>query len=81
MTGLEINMKKPGPPVIGITKDQQRALLKVWERDDYRIKYVYNIRSYLQFRRLVHPFIGGDCIMIPYHGMWLGIETDGHTHS
>ncbi|QWY83490.1 hypothetical protein [Rhizobium phage RHph_X2_28B] len=22
-----------------------------------------------------------DCVMVPWNGMWLGIETDGHTHS
>lgn len=22
-----------------------------------------------------------DCLMLPWCGMWLGIETDGHTHS
>ncbi len=23
----------------------------------------------------------GDCVMVPWCGMWLGIETDGYTHS
>lgn len=34
------------------------------------------------FRAKVQPLFGGDgCIMIPYAGMWLGIERDGYTHS
>jgi hypothetical protein len=32
------------------------------------------------------PMVGSDCIMVEVtgesgHTMWLGIETDGHTHS
>jgi len=34
---------------------------------------------YRDFRRKVEP--GPGCIMIPYAGMWLGIEPDGYTHS
>ncbi len=38
-----------------------------------------NAPSYRKFRRtVVH---GYDCIMVPYYGMWLGIEKDGYTHS
>lgn len=25
--------------------------------------------------------LGSDCIMVPWCGMWLGIEKDGYTHS
>lgn len=35
--------------------------------------------SYRTFRRTVQP--GPDCIMVPFAGMWLGIERDGYTHS
>ncbi len=35
--------------------------------------------SYLSFRRYVVP--GYDCVMVPWSGMWLGIEPDGYTHS
>lgn len=35
--------------------------------------------TYRQFRRTVR--IGSGCIMVPWCGMWLGIEPDGHTHS
>ena len=36
-------------------------------------------KTYRQFRRtVVRSF---DCIMLPWCGMWLGIESDGYTHS
>lgn len=35
--------------------------------------------TYLQFRRLA--FQSYDCVMVPWCGMWLGIEPDGYTHS
>lgn len=34
-----------------------------------------------RFRKEVQGFFGDDCVMLPWKGMWLGIETDGHTHS
>jgi hypothetical protein len=37
--------------------------------------------QYRRFRKKVQPFFGGDCVMVPYAGMWLGIERDGYTHS
>jgi len=30
---------------------------------------------------LIRVQLGYDCLMIKWCGMWLGIETDGHTHS
>lgn len=35
--------------------------------------------TYREFRETVR--LGFDCVMVPFAGMWLGIETDGHTHS
>lgn len=29
--------------------------------------------------KVVPEFGSGGCIMVPWCGMWLGIETDGHT--
>jgi hypothetical protein len=35
-----------------------------------------------RFRKTVRPLFGDDgCVMLPWHGMWLGIEKDGYTHS
>jgi hypothetical protein len=38
--------------------------------------------QYRRFRELVEPlFDKSGCIMVPWKSMWLGIETDGYTHS
>jgi hypothetical protein len=38
--------------------------------------------TYRQFRKQVCPvFGGGGCVIVPWCGMWLGIEPDGYTHS
>lgn len=57
-----------------LTKAQQKALLAVYQRTPLGI-------SYLTFRRTVRPYVGGDCVMVSWQGMWLGIETDGYVHS
>jgi hypothetical protein len=35
--------------------------------------------TYQQFRKRAVTSFG--CVMIQWCGMWLGIETDGYTHS
>jgi hypothetical protein len=57
---------------------QREALKRVYQRMQ---KPAYGVLpfSYRQFRRTVEP--GPGCIMVPYCGMWLGIEPDGYTHS
>lgn len=55
-----------------ITKEQQSAIKRIYDRKDLGI-------SYLQFRRSVKH--GFDCLMVEWCGMWLGIEPDGYTHS
>ena len=36
----------------------------------------------MQFRRTVSPYLGYDDVaIVKWSGMWLGIETDGYTHS
>ncbi len=58
-----------------LTKDQQQALKRKHDRNDQGM-------TYLQFRRTVQPTIGCDgAALVPWCGMWLGIETDGYTHS
>lgn len=37
--------------------------------------------TYRQFRRHVYRPGYDDCVMVPWCQMWLGIETDGYTHS
>jgi hypothetical protein len=54
-----------------LTKPQRQAVRAVWHRTEGI--------SYRAFRRLVQP--GWGCVMLPFAGMWLGIEPDGYTHS
>jgi hypothetical protein len=59
-------------------------LLTRAQRESVYRKYTANAdgaTSYRAFRRRLRPAIGLDCVMLPWCGMWLGIETDGHTHS
>lgn len=63
---------------LGITKAQQRALFGLFEHSRQRKEG----QSYLSFRRTITPELaGGGCIMVYFMGMWVGIETDGYTHS
>lgn len=63
-----------------LTKDQRKALHKVWKRTVFGQP---NPLTYRQFRRTVQPgFPASDPVaMVPWCGMWLGIEPDGHVHS
>jgi hypothetical protein len=74
------------------TKEQRRALYAVWLRDtefyadDHERRPINHLigrhafGKYLKFRRQAyHSHMG--CMMLPWHGMWLGIEPDGYTHS
>jgi hypothetical protein len=36
--------------------------------------------TYREFRKRARPGWNGE-LMLPWCGMWLGIETDGYTHS
>ena len=67
------------------TKEQRRALYKVWLRDQKQqpvniLIGPHTYGEYLKFRRTAHQSHMG-CIMLPWKGMWLGIEPDGYTHS
>ena len=55
-----------------LNKEQRIALYKKWIQNNQGM-------SYMQFRRTVQH--GYDCVMVQWSGMWLGIETDGYTHS
>jgi len=58
--------------MIVLTKQQQKALLRKWEQHN-------NNMTFLQFRRSV--LRGSGCVMVQWANMWLGIESDGYTHS
>jgi len=56
-----------------LTKEQRQALKRIYNRG------ANPNESYLSFRRKVIQ--GMDCLMVEWSGMWLGIESDGYTHS
>ena len=58
--------------MIRLTKAQRVSLARKWKQSDQGM-------SYRQFRKTVQH--GYDCIMVKWCNMWLGIETDGYTHS
>ena len=60
--------------MINLTKAQRKSLLIKWQIDNQR-------KCYRQFRKTVEPVIGLDCVQVPWCGMRLLIETDGHPHS
>lgn len=76
-----------------ITKAQRAALKRVFDRTPLYIEWngktnmAYNamekwdrpLATYRQFRKLA--VVSFDCLMVPWCGMWLGIEKDGYTHS
>ena len=72
-----------------LTTAQEEALQRLFDRGPLYMYYgkptgTKNYRgqkemSYEEFHALIQPGYG--CIMIPWCGMWLGIEPDGYTHS
>jgi len=56
-----------------MNKAEQQALKALWLRVEGR-------PPYRQFRRRV-TYSLADCWMIRLWGMWIGIESDGYTHS
>jgi hypothetical protein len=62
--------------MVKTTRAQREALYKIWQRT---IHDKPNPLTYREFRKTVTPGLG--YIMVPWAGMWLGIEPDGYTHS
>jgi len=58
--------------MIKLNKAQRQALYRKWCQSNQDM-------SYRQFRQTVQG--GWDCVMVQWCGMWLGIESDGYTHS
>lgn len=65
------------------TRPQRQALLRVYRRivayPSNLTQQEYMAFTYRKFRRTVRP--GPGCIMVPFAGMWLGVEVDGYVHS
>ena len=79
---------------MNLTRQQRIGLKRVYDRGElyaidicgpsgYRPLPNEPIRpvTYREFRRTVQSPCYDTCIMVPWQGMWLGIETDGYTHS
>ena len=64
--------------MIKTTRKQRVALKSVFDRKPIMTTKNRAI-SYREFRNKVEQ--GSGCIMVQWFGMWLGIETDGYTHS
>jgi hypothetical protein len=62
-----------------LTRAQREALARIYRR--LLSADPAACPTYRAFRRSVQPYIGGDCVLVPFCGMWLGIERDGYTHS
>ena len=59
-----------------LTKEQRIALFRIYNRE-----WMAKPETYLAFRRTAIQTHSGLLIMVPWAGMWLGIEPDGYTHS
>jgi hypothetical protein len=81
--------------MVKTTRKQREALFRVFQRDfpnhiTPRMRHsgtkpgivVTSSIQYRRFRKSVAPYWDkSGCIMLPWAGMMLGIETDGYTHS
>ena len=63
----------------GFTKEQCESIGKLWARMDEKNRSAY-YGQFLRFFETAH-FAFGDCVMVPWCGMVIGIESDGYTHS
>jgi len=57
------------------TRAQREACFKLYQRD-----WSGKPATYKEFRRTAYVAFG-DCVMIPWCNMLIGIEKDGYTHS
>jgi predicted transcriptional regulator of viral defense system len=65
-----------------LSRAQREALYKVYRRDTEGERFTQiSFRGYRAFRRTARYDTLCDCVMLPWCGMWLGIERDGYTHS
>jgi hypothetical protein len=53
-------------------KAQRASIYRKWQQNNQGM-------TYREFRKTVQQ--GFDCLMVQWSGMWLGIESDGYTHS
>lgn len=72
--------------MVKTNRAQREALARVttrirqdWATHPSNAENMHAAPTYRDVRRTVQP--GPGCIMVPFAGMWLGIEPDGYTHS
>lgn len=64
--------------MITLTRPQRVALKRLYDR---AVRHDSDL-TYRAFRRTVRPYFGQHaCVLVPFAGMWIGIEKDGYTHS
>ena len=59
-----------------MNKAQQRALF-----NKYAQQRKWPFQTYIQFRRTAEYYHHMNCWMVPWCGMFVGIEEDGYTHT
>jgi hypothetical protein len=81
--------------MVKTTKAQRQALFRIFQRDfpswhtpTCRVNHLtgrhigVSSLPWRLFRKTVRPYFDkSGCVMVPWRGMWLGVETDGYTHS
>jgi hypothetical protein len=68
--------------MVTLTRPQRVALKVIYDRGQNSPNSGQAWQgTYREFRRTVQPELCGPAVMVPWCGMWLGIEKDGHTHS
>lgn len=71
--------------MVKLSRKQREALNNLFIRkypSNAELRSVDRLGLYRKFRRTVQPELAGyGAVMVPFAGMWVGIETDGYTHS
>lgn len=63
-----------------LNKAQRKSLHELYKRGC--AEGATPTQTYRQFRKTVRPLFGDPtCVMVPWCGMWVGIESDGYAHS
>lgn len=75
LDGENFNVTNEHEATFRITEAQAKSLRRVYGRN------TDGAPTFGAFVRRAVTAFGGDCVMLHWCGMWLGIEKDGYTHS
>ncbi len=71
--------------MVRTTREQRKTLKRKWlEQNRWReaSEWDWGTLTYRAFRRKAQPYFDNSgCIMVPWCGMWVWIETDGYAHT